>query len=63
MADPRFGRLEGILLALLPVDGRKVPNGQLRPNWVQAAAAAEDNRLNRPPLDDLPFCKRTEFEA
>lgn len=42
MADPRLDRLEGILLTLLPVDGNKVPNGQLRPNWVQAAAAAGD---------------------
>lgn len=42
MADPRLDRLEGILLTLLPVDGSKVPNGQLRPKWVQAAAAAGD---------------------
>jgi adenine-specific DNA-methyltransferase len=42
MADPRIDRLEGILLTLLPVDGRKVPNGQLRAKWVQAAAAAGD---------------------
>jgi len=42
MADPRLDRLEGILLILLPVDGSKVPNGQLRPKWVQAAAAAGD---------------------
>ncbi|MFY8088155.1 MAG: DNA methyltransferase, partial [Rubrivivax sp.] len=28
------------MLTLLPVDGSKVPNGQLRPKWVQAAAAA-----------------------
>ncbi|MFM7335093.1 MAG: site-specific DNA-methyltransferase, partial [Tabrizicola sp.] len=40
MADPRLDRLESILLTLLPVDGSKVPNGQLRPKWVQAAAAA-----------------------
>lgn len=42
MADPRLDRLEGILLTLLPVDGSKVPNGQLRPKWVQAAASAGD---------------------
>lgn len=42
MADPRLDRLESILLTLLPVDGSKVPNGQLRPKWVQAAAAAGD---------------------
>lgn len=42
MADTRQDRLEGILLTLLPVDGSKVPNGQLRPKWVQAAAAAGD---------------------
>ncbi|MGR6805345.1 site-specific DNA-methyltransferase [Sphaerotilus natans] len=42
MANPRLDRLEGILLTLLPVDGSKVPNGQLRPKWVQAAAAAGD---------------------
>lgn len=42
MADPRLDRLEGILLSLLPVDGSKVPNGQLRPKWLQAAAAAGD---------------------
>ncbi len=42
MADPNLDRLEGILLALLPIDGSKVPNGQLRPKWVRAAAAAGD---------------------
>jgi adenine-specific DNA-methyltransferase len=40
MADPRLDRLEAVMLTLLPVDGSKVPNGQLRPKWVQAAAAA-----------------------
>jgi len=40
MADARLDRLAGILLKLLPVDGKKVPNGQLRPQWVEAAAAA-----------------------
>jgi hypothetical protein len=44
MADPRQDRLEGILLTLLPVDGGKLPNGQLRPKWVQAAATAALNR-------------------
>lgn len=42
MADPRLDRLEAVMLTLLPVDGSKVPNGQLRPKWVQAAAAAGD---------------------
>ena len=40
MADPRLDRLEAVMLTLLPVDGSKVPNGQLRPKWVQAVAAA-----------------------
>lgn len=38
MADTRVDRLESILLSLLPVDGGKVPNGQLRSKWVQAVA-------------------------
>lgn len=40
MADSRQDRLEGILLGLLPMDGSKVPNGQLRPRRVSAAAQA-----------------------
>ncbi len=40
MADPRLDRLEGLFLGLLPVDGSKAPNGQLRPRWLQAAADA-----------------------
>ena len=43
MADPRLDRLEAVMLTLLPVDGSKVPNGQLRPKWVQAAAAAGEH--------------------
>lgn len=39
MADTRVDRLESILLSLLPVDGGKVPNGQLRSKWIQAVAA------------------------
>jgi hypothetical protein len=44
MADPRQDRLEGILLTLLPVDSGKLPNGQLRPKWVQAPTTAALNR-------------------
>jgi adenine-specific DNA-methyltransferase len=43
MADPRLDRLEAVMLTLLPVDGSKVPNGQLRPKWVQAASAAGES--------------------
>lgn len=39
MADTRVDRLESILLSLLPVDGGKVPNGQLRSKWIQSVAA------------------------
>jgi adenine-specific DNA-methyltransferase len=43
MADPRLNRLEAVMLTLLPVDGSKVPNGQLRPKWVHAASAAGES--------------------
>jgi adenine-specific DNA-methyltransferase len=52
MADLRLDRLEDILLTLLPVDGSKVPNGQLRPKWVQAAAAAGDT-VTEPEFDAI----------
>lgn len=42
MADTRPDRQESILLNLLPADGSKVPNGQLRPKWMQAVADAGD---------------------
>jgi hypothetical protein len=37
MAGPRLDRLEAVMMIFLPVDGSKVPNGQLRLKWVQAA--------------------------
>ena len=40
MAVPSQDELERLLLVQLPVDGAKVPNGQLRPRWLQAVAAA-----------------------
>ncbi len=43
MADTRPDLQETILLNLLPPDGSKVPNGQLRPKWVQAVADAGDS--------------------
>lgn len=38
MAELRLEQLEQLFLNLLPLDGRKIPNGQLRPKWVQSAA-------------------------
>lgn len=53
MADPRLNRLEEILLNLLPPDGAKLPNGQLRPRWVQAVTQQTDERVTEADFDAL----------
>lgn len=40
MADPRMEKLEQILLAQLPTDGKNLGNGQLLAKWAQAAGQA-----------------------